>query len=77
VLVAGTNDPDLVEAVTRPPSSRRALLEAGVATEILAERDQVRSRLAGVGAVVVDAPVERLATRCVSAYLQLKSTARI
>lgn len=77
VLVAGTTDPDLVDAVTRPPTTRRALLEAGVASEILTERDQVRTKLAGAGAVVVDAPVERLATRCVSAYLQLKSTARI
>lgn len=77
VLVAGTDDPDLVHAVSAPPRSRRALLEAGVASDLLAERDQVRVGLAGAGAVVVDAPVERLASRCVSAYLQLKSTARI
>jgi len=77
VLVAGVEDPELVAAVSRPPVSRRDLLEAGVASDLLDEREQARVRLSGAGAVVVDAPVEHLASRCVSAYLQLKSTARL
>lgn len=77
VLVAGTDDPDLTRAVTAAPVGRRDLAEAGVAATILAERDQVRTRLSGAGAVVVDAPVDQLASRCVAAYLRLKATARI
>ena len=71
------SNPELVAAVSRPPVSRRDLLEAGVASDLLDEREQARVRLSGAGAVVVDAPVEHLASRCVSAYLQLKSTARL
>lgn len=77
VVVAGAWDPDLVAAVTAEPADRRALLEASVATEVLAERDAVRSRLTAAGAVVVDAPVDELSSRCVAAYLRLKSTARL
>lgn len=77
VMIAGATDPDLHHAVSTGPSSRRDLAVAGVATDLLAERDAVRTRLTGAGAMVIDAPAERLATRCVSAYLRLKATARI
>ena len=77
VLVAGVRDPDLVEAVTTVPEDRRALLTAGVATDLLAERDLVRRRLSSAGAVVVDATVDRLPSACVAAYLRLKAAARL
>jgi len=77
VLVASATDPDLTSAVVIRPSTARELAVAAVATEVLAERDLARTRLSATGAMVVDAPAERLATRCVSAYLRLKSTARI
>jgi uncharacterized protein (DUF58 family) len=77
VLIASATDPELALAVTRTPASTRDLAVAGVATDMLSERDVARSRLAGAGALVVDAPASRLATRCVSAYLRLKATARI
>jgi uncharacterized protein (DUF58 family) len=77
VLVASVNDPDLEATVTRSPGTRRDLLEAGVAAEIMFEQDEVRAKLAASGAVLAEAPADLLATRCVSAYLRLKSTARI
>ena len=77
VLVAGVRDPDLIEAVTTPPVDRRAIAVAGVATDLLIERDTVRARLAAGGAVVADATVDRLPSACVSAYLRLKSVARL
>ncbi len=77
VVVAGVRDPDLVDLVTTVPSDRRDLLAAGVATELLAERDRVRARLTAGGAVVVDGAVDRLPTTCVAAYLRLKSVARL
>lgn len=77
VLIASATDPDLTRAVVTTPATPRDLAVAGVATEVLAERDLAHTRLSGAGAVVVDAPAERLATRCVSAYLRLKATARI
>ncbi len=77
VLVAGVRDPDLVSAVTTRPADRRDLLVAGVATDLLAERDHVRARLSASGAVVVDAPVRAVASACVAAYLRLKSVARL
>ncbi len=48
-----------------------------MAADLLAERDQVRARLTAAGGVVVDAPVDGLASSCVAAYLRLKSTARL
>jgi uncharacterized protein (DUF58 family) len=77
VVVAGVTDPDLVEAVTVAPTTRRGFHVATVATDLLSERDQVRSRLTAAGALVVDAPVEELPSACVAAYLRLKSTARL
>ena len=77
VLVAGVRDPDLVAAVTTPPSDRSDLLVAGVATDLLAERDLVRARLVSAGAVVIDASVDRLPSTCVAAYLRLKAAARL
>lgn len=77
VVVAGVVDPDLVALVTTPPATRRAGLAASVAADLLAERDQVRARLTSAGAVVVDAPVDGLASSCVAAYLRLKSIARL
>lgn len=77
VVIAGATDPDLVAAVTTDPTSRRDLHVAAVATELLDERDIVRARLTVAGALVVDAPVDRLPSACVAAYLRLKATARL
>lgn len=77
VVIAGVTDPDLVSAVTTDPRTQRDLHVAAVATDLLAERDRVRTRLSAAGAVVVDAPVDGLPSACVAAYLRLKGTARI
>lgn len=77
VVVAGVNDPDLVAAVTRPPERVIDLHRATVAGDILDERDEVRARLTSMGAVVLDASVEDLPSRCVGAYLRLKAAARL
>ncbi|CAN5909954.1 hypothetical protein BH23ACT2_BH23ACT2_19510 [soil metagenome] len=77
VVLAGVTDPDLVAAVATDPTTRRELHVATVATDLLAERDQVRVRLTAAGALVVDAAVEDLPSACVAAYLRLKSTARL
>jgi uncharacterized protein (DUF58 family) len=77
VVIAGVADPDLVAAVTTPPTRVRDLHVAAVATDLVEERDAVRARLTHAGALVVDAPADHLPTRCVSAYLRLKSAARL
>lgn len=77
VLVATVADPDLVAAVTVPPVDRHDVLVAGVATDLLAEQDLVRARLVAVGAAVIEAPADRLASTCVGAYLRLKGQARL
>jgi len=50
---------------------------AAVATEVLAGRTAVAADLTRAGAVVVDAPPDLLAARCVGAYLRLKAQARV
>ncbi len=77
VVVAGVIDPDLVASVGREPATSRDRHVASVARDLLRERDQVRGRLIGAGAVVVDVAVDRLPSACVAAYLQLKAGARV
>lgn len=77
VVVATIADPDLLEAVTSPPPDRRAVVTAGVAADLLAERRAVVDRLTGLGALVVTAPAPRLPGACVDAYLRLKARARL
>lgn len=77
VVVASVSDPDLVAAVTAAPQRHRDLHVAAVAGDLLAEQRLVAAQLAGAGAVVVDAPVERFPSACVAAYLRLKATARL
>ncbi len=77
VVVAGVIDPDLVASARREPATSRDHHVASVANDLLRERDQVRGRLIGAGAVVVDVAVDRLPSACVAAYLQLKAAARV
>lgn len=77
VLVAGAVDDDLLTAVRTPPATMSALHRADVAAEMLAERDDVRRRLTGAGATVVDVEAAALTSTCVAAYLRLKATARL
>ncbi|MCP5804343.1 hypothetical protein NL322_27595, partial [Klebsiella pneumoniae] len=77
VVVLSSTDEDLVQAVTVPPDSAAAVLEAAVATDVLAARDRVVADLTRRGAVVVEAPPSRLAAAAVGAYLGLKARARV
>ena len=77
VLVVGAADPDLARAVTTDPRTTRELHVASVATDLLSTRERARAELGALGAVVLDAPAEQLASACVGAYLRLKSTARL
>jgi uncharacterized protein (DUF58 family) len=77
VAVAGVVDPDLVEAATTTPSSAIDLLRAGVAADLLDERDDVVGRLRAAGAEVVDRSADGLPGACVGAYLRLKASARL
>lgn len=77
VVVAGVVDADLIDAVTEVPATIADLHRADVATELLDERDRVRTRLEAAGALVVDVPATELASACVAAYLRLKARARL
>lgn len=77
VLVVHVSDPDLVDAVATDPLDRRDLLVASVATGLLTEQDEVRTRLQAAGAIALDAPADRLPSACVAAYLRLKALARL
>lgn len=77
LVVAGVADADLLAAVTAVPATARDLLEVSVARDLMAERAAVATQLSGLGASVVDAPVERFPSACVAAYLRLKAAARI
>ncbi len=77
VLVASVEDPELTAAVSTPPDDARAAMRASVALELLGSRQRAIALLEGLGAVVVEAPPERLGPACVRAYLRLKQRARL
>ena len=81
VLVASSTDPDLDHlAAADPPSGRASATDvyaAAVARDLLAARTGVSERLRRAGAVVIEAPAERLGAACVTAYLNLKAQARL
>ena len=77
VAVATASDPDLEEAVSRPPRVERDVYRAAVAADVLEARARVVLLLRRAGADVIEAPAERLAAACVAAYLRAKARARL
>ena len=77
VVVASSADADLLAMTTSEPASVSDVYAAAVATEVLAARDRVAAELVRAGATVIDAVPDQLASRCVAAYLRLKSRSRL
>ena len=77
VVVASTSDPDLDRAVRTPPGSVRDVLAASVVVDALDARARVAAELRRAGAEVLEAPPDRLAAACVSAYLRAKARSRL
>jgi uncharacterized protein (DUF58 family) len=77
VVIASVTDPDLQCAMTRAPTSVRAVYAAAIALDVLDARTRVATRLRGCGAIVLEATPDRLGEACVSAYLRLKARARL
>ena len=77
VVVAAVHDPAL-DALAFAPRARAAdVYRAAAAHRALTERDRVRSALVRYGVDVVDAPVERFASRVADEYLALKRIGRL
>lgn len=80
VVVASAAYPDLVELADLPEPAEAPITDiyaARVARDLLAGRAQVAAQLQRAGAVVVEAPADRLGATCVTAYLNLKAQARL
>jgi len=77
VVVASVQDPDLRDVVTTPPVSAADVFPAVAALDVLSARAVVASRLARMGADVLEAPPDQLARACVAAYLSAKRRARL
>ena len=77
VVVASSSDPDLTAMITTMPATSDDVHRMAIATEVLAQRDHVATRLRATGADVVEGPPERLASACVGAYLRAKRNARL
>ena len=77
VIVASAADPDLDALVRTPPATAMDAYTASVAVEVLAARAAVARQLSAAGADVVEAPPAGLGQACVTAYLRMKSLARL
>lgn len=76
-LVLTIHDRDVRRLAAGTPESEEDLYRAGVAAELLLDRQQVLAELSALGAVVVDCPAQELAMRAVQKYLDLKLRNRI
>jgi uncharacterized protein (DUF58 family) len=77
VVVASPADPALAALTAREPESRADLARAAVAVDVRAARARAAARVRAAGAMVVEAPADRLPSACVAAYLRAKSRARL
>jgi uncharacterized protein (DUF58 family) len=73
VLIAAVRDPVVVRWATDAPEDADGAYRAAAAATELAHRDRTISQLRGMGAIVIDAPVGRLAPAVADAYLDLKA----
>jgi uncharacterized protein (DUF58 family) len=73
VVVAAVRDPDVARWAATAPADPAHAYRAAAATLALAERERATARLRGLGAIVVDAPPDRLAPRLADTYLDLKA----
>jgi len=69
VAVVSVVDTDLAAVLHRPPGDRREASLVAAVADLLEARLRARTLLRRAGAVVVEAPPERLAAACVAAYL--------
>jgi uncharacterized protein (DUF58 family) len=76
VTVATVRDPDLDEVLTTEPTTAHGVGAQAVALDVLAARTRVAHMLRHTGAQVVEAPADRLAAACVTAYLRAKARGR-
>lgn len=77
VVVASTRDAAVHGRAYTEPQHELDVLAQVVALDVLDARARAAARLGAAGAVVIQAPPDALAARCVDAYLTLKRRARI
>ena len=77
VLFVTLQDPGLVDAAEAAPASAAALARAVVAQQLRRDRAAVLEHLARRGALVLDAPPERLGPTLVARYLDAKRRERV
>ncbi len=77
VVVVSAQDPDLQRAAVRPPRDQAEAYATVAAVDVLETRLAVAAQLTRRGATVIEAPAERMALRCVQAYLSAKARARL
>jgi uncharacterized protein (DUF58 family) len=76
VTVATVRDPDLDAVLATEPASPHDVGAQAVALDVLGARTRVAHMLRRAGAQVVEAPADRLAAACVTAYLRDKARGR-
>ncbi len=77
VVLAGVQDPTVVELARSMPDSPSASYAKAAAVAALEERRRLTGRLRSMGITVVDAPPGKLAPQLADAYLRVKATGRL
>ncbi len=77
VLVVTISDPDVIAAAQQQPQNSVNAYQRAVARQILEDRQLALDRLRQQGALVLDAPANRLSTDVINRYLELKGQTRL
>ena len=77
VVVAAVSDPEISRWAAASPVDEAEAYLAAAATDALDQRRRITARLRAAGALVIDAPVGRLAPELADAYLDLKAEGRL
>jgi uncharacterized protein (DUF58 family) len=77
VVVASVRDPDVVRWAASSPADAEAAYRTAAAVAATGQRGRAAALLQALGATVVDAAPDMLATRLVDAYLEVKAAGRL
>lgn len=77
LAVAGVRDDEIWSLLSTPATHQVEALQTAVAADLMSETQRLGAVLTSRGATVIEAPVDQLSHRCVSAYLRAKNRARI
>lgn len=77
VIVGAIEDPEILTAALATPASSEEVYRKAAAGGAIDARERAAGRIAGLGAIVVDRPYDRIAGALADQYLRIKASGRL